>query len=386
MTARAASPTTAATPDESRTVALRPGRVTDLDALVALEGRVFETDRLSRRSFAYFLTRGHADLIVAADGADRPVGYALVLFRRGTSLARLYSFAVDPGHRGRGIGARLLAAAERAALDGDAVWLRLEVRADNAGAIRLYEPAGYRRIGRYLDYYEDHAEALRFEKRLTALRAPECRVPYWPQSAEFTCGPAALMMAMAALDRTVVLDETHELRLWREATTVFMTSGHGGCEPFGLALAAHRRGFAATVHLTSDDFLFLDGVRSEAKRRVMRLVQADFRAEAAKTDIAVVHRAFDLGDLAALLAEGGVALVLISHWRMYREKAPHWIVAHGLDDRFVYVHDPHVDPDEHETAAAKANLPIPRAEFERMARYGRDRLRAAISLRRRGDA
>jgi hypothetical protein len=51
------------------------------------------------------------------------------------------------------------------------------------------------------------------------------------------------MMAMKALDPAMELNRTLELRLWREATTIFMTSGHGGCGPYGLALSAYRRGF-----------------------------------------------------------------------------------------------------------------------------------------------
>ena len=49
------------------------------------------------------------------------------------------------------------------------------------------------------------------------------------------------MMAMTALDPSRTMDANDEIRIWREATTVFMTSGHGGCGPYGLALAAHRR-------------------------------------------------------------------------------------------------------------------------------------------------
>ena len=45
--------------------------------------------------------------------------------------------------------------------------LRLEVRAANLAAIRLYERNGYRRFGIHREYYEDGADALRYEKRLS---------------------------------------------------------------------------------------------------------------------------------------------------------------------------------------------------------------------------
>jgi hypothetical protein len=39
----------------------------------------------------------------------------------------------------------------------------------------------------------------------------------------FTCGPAALMMAMHGLNRDYQPSREEEINLWREATTIFMT-------------------------------------------------------------------------------------------------------------------------------------------------------------------
>ena len=88
-------------------------------------------------------------------------------FRSGSTLARLYSLAVSPEAAGGGLGRDLLAAVEaRATARGSSV-LRLEVRAANLAAIRLYERKGYRRFGIHREYYEDGADALRYEKRLS---------------------------------------------------------------------------------------------------------------------------------------------------------------------------------------------------------------------------
>lgn len=140
----------------------------DLDGLVRLEERCFDLDRLSRRSLRHFLTRGRAALLVAESGPGELAGYVLVVFRRGSAVARIYSIAVDPAARRRRLGSGLLQAAEAAALAAGAGELRLEVRADNRAAIAAYEGAGYLPIGRYSDYYEDRADALRLAKRLGA--------------------------------------------------------------------------------------------------------------------------------------------------------------------------------------------------------------------------
>jgi ribosomal-protein-alanine acetyltransferase len=367
---------------EQAAIRLRPAVMADLDALEALEERVFTGDRISRRSFRRFLSRPQDELILAEQGGAL-LGYALVLFRAGTALARLYSIAVAPEAAGQGLGARLLEAAEGAALARDCVLLRLEVRADNARAIALYQARGYRQFGRHERYYQDQQDALRFEKRLVAdVRRPDVTPPYFRQSTDFTCGPACMMMALAWADPARRLDASLELRLWREATTIFMTSGPGGCEPFGVAVALKKRGLDPAIHVSREGPFFLDSVRAEEKKRVMRVVQADFRQQADAAGIPVSLSALSETDLLAALDSGAVAMVLVSGYRMFNQKFPHWVLVFGHSGRHVFVHDPWVETGDYETATAVRALPIPTPEFQRMSRFGRDNLRAAVVIRK----
>jgi ribosomal protein S18 acetylase RimI-like enzyme len=362
---------------------IRPATLDDLDALVDIEERCFDSDRLSRRSFRHLLTRGHAATLVAdQNGAVR--GYGMVLCNAGTSLGRLYSFAVDPSARGQGLGHRLLEACEQAALARDCVTLRLEVRPDNAAAIGLYEAHGYRRFDVVEDYYEDHAEALRYEKQLAPHLKPDLvPVPYYQQTLDFTCGPAALMMAMKAIQPQLHTDRKLELRLWRESTTVFMTSGHGGCGPYGMALAAWQRGFDVEVFVNDEGALFVDSVRSPDKKAVITLVQEDFLEQLRALPVPLHHGAATLDRLQAAFADGGIPIVLISSYRIYHEKFPHWLVVTGFDDRYVYVHDPFVDDEAGKTRMDCINMPILKKDFQRMARYGKAGQRATLVIRRR---
>lgn len=361
---------------------IRPATPEDIDALVAIENLCFDTDRLSRRSFRHMITKAHAALLLDEEaGAVR--GYVLLLFNAGTSLARMYSIAVHPEFRSRGIGRQLMVAAEQAALAQDCVTLRLEVRMDNASSIALYESMGYRRFGFYDDYYEDHMDALRYEKRLVpSLRPDMARVPYYEQTLEFTCGPAALMMAMGALDPAIELNRRLELRLWRESTTVFMTSGHGGCGPFGLALAAHHRGFEVEAYVNDEGALFVDSVRAEEKKEVIRLVQDDFTEEMEQVGVPLHYRRISVSEMKQEFAHGAIPLVLISSYRIYQEKFPHWVVVTGFDDHFIYVHDSFVDHEKGKTVTDCVNMPIPHKDFERMARYGKSGQRAVLIIRK----
>jgi len=362
--------------------AIRPATVADLADLVRIENAAFATDRFSRRTLHYLLTRARAIFLVATEGGA-VVGGVVVLLHGRTSLARVYSMAVDPARQGRSIGLALLHEAEsRALADGRAV-MRLEVRVDNARAIALYRRQGYREIGRIPGYYEDGCDALRMEKTLAGGPRPGLsRVPYYAQTLEFTCGAAALMMAMKALDPAFQLSRNLELRLWRESTTVFMAAGHGGCGPVGLALAAKRRGFDVEVHLSRRGPLFIDSVRSAEKRDVIRLVYQDFQREAAEVGLKVVNQPPTRRRLLRLLDAGALPVVLISSYRLYGEKEPHWVVLTGHDEHFVYLHDPYIDFEEHGTETDAVNVPVSHVEFDRMARYGTTGLRAAVIVRR----
>ena len=361
---------------------IRQAKSRDIRALINIEHRAFRTDRFSQRSFRYLLSEANAVTLVDEEKPRGVQGYTMVLFHEGTSLARLYSIAVDPHHHGKGIGRALLRAACHTAVEHGAAYMRLEVREDDARTQALYKSEGFRPFGVHKDYYEDHVGAVRMEKKLGPARDPRlARVPYYPQSLYFTCGPAAVLMAMHALDSKIKMDQTAELRLWRESTTIFMTAGHGGCSPYGLALAAHRRGFKIDLFVSSRGTLFVDSVRSESKKEVVRLVQQDFVAELRSTPVKLTYHPLSLAAMREAFDDGGIPIVLVSIWRLTREKQPHWVVVTGFDDRFVYVHDPNVDEEGNETPMDRMQIPIPLKDFARMARYGRSQQKAALVIR-----
>ncbi|MCB1737979.1 MAG: GNAT family N-acetyltransferase/peptidase C39 family protein [Gammaproteobacteria bacterium] len=353
-----------------------------MDALVALENRCFTSDRLSRRQYRHLLQRGNAQILVLDDDDHGLAAAIVVLFRRATSIARLYSIAVDPAKRGLGLAQTLVAAAEAEAWAQSRAWMRLEVRKDNTASIGLFERLGYRRFGEYRDYYEDHMDAWRLEKQLDpGLKPPLARVPYYEQTLDFTCGAACLIMAMQALKPESEPDRKLELRLWREATTIFMTSGHGGCGPYGLALAAKHRGFDVQVFVSDRDPHLIESVRSDAKKEVMSLVQEDQEEELLRLNVSISTNVPDIVALEILFREGAIPVVLISSWQIYQERWPHWVVINGFDEHFIYVHDPFVDYDNGENRLDSINMPISREQFMRMARYGRRGLQAVITLR-----
>ena len=363
---------------------IRDATTADVAALTTLENLCFDVDRMSARQFRYTLRRGNAALLVAEDG-EHLQGYGLVLFRGNTSLARLYSLAVNPLHRAKGIGRALMHACEKVALARGVIYMRLEVRKDNVVAVNLYHALGYRAFGEFPKYYEDSMDALRMEKLLVPQLSPrQSKVPYHAQSLEFTCGPACLMMAFKALNPVTKMTRMLELRLWREATTVFMTSGLGGCGALGLALAAWRRGFRVDVSVSNETEMFVDSVRSPEKKDVIRLVEQDFRNELEQTGVPVRRTPLSVPELRMKREAGGIPIVLVSSYRLTGDREPHWVLISQFDDRFAYVHDPYVDDEEGHTKTDCIGIPILHAEMERMMRFGRKKHFASVIVGPRG--
>lgn len=355
---------------------IRRGSVLDLEALVALEATGFATDRFNRRQLRRLLDRARATIFVLeAEGCIR--GSAIVLWRRDTTVGRLYSIVVDPQFQGSGFGAELLNVCSQEAVERGCHRLSLEVRTDNEKAIRFYAKRGFHKSEDLADYYGDGIDVLRMVAELQqGQRSVRLRVPYFAQTLDFTCGSACLLMAMSHFDPQLEVDRTQELMLWKEATTIFMTSGLGGCGPFGLALAARRRGFAARVMMADRATPFLSSVRSADKKEVIRLVHRAQEKEALRAGVLIQYIDFSFADVSQALSEDEIPIVLVNTYGLHRFKAPHWVVLTGFDGDNVYFND----PDQESYTGEAQDVRIPLQTFQRMRDYGSELHRSAVFI------
>jgi predicted double-glycine peptidase len=295
----------------------------------------------------------------------------------------LYSLAIHPEQRGRGLASQLLDELENTAAELGRLYMRLEVADSNKAAIKLYQNRDYRVFGEYSHYYDDDSDALRMQKTIRRAKETELvrHTPWYQQTTEFTCGPAALMMVMASLDNNLMPSQLLELDLWREATTIFMTSGHGGCHPIGLGIAAAKRGFSACVYVNTTKPLFLDGVRSQAKKAIMTTVHEQFVEKATAQGVEINYTDLSQTQVDDWLNSGYGVLMLISTYRLDGKKAPHWVAVTHIDDRCIYVHDPDLDA-EVQMPIDCQHVPIARGDFGKMSAFGATRLRTAIAIKK----
>lgn len=215
---------------------------------------------------------------------------------------------------------------------------------------------------------------------------PPKKIAYYNQSTGFTCGPSSLMMAMNALDPKIKIARLLELQLWREATTIFMGDGHGGCGALGLALAAKRRGFAAEVWMNRGGVFLTDRLEKqpEGKDRVaaMRLLQAADLAEAKRRRIPVHRGAADIETLRKAMAKGAVPIVLVSTTLFHGSDGPHWVVVSAITDDAVKVNDPWISRDKGQTARHQTGRTVSHRDFIRMTAYGPKKERATVLIKR----
>lgn len=146
------------------TANIRAGRLSDLDSLIALEGGFEPGERISPRSWRRFLAQ--TGKVWVADMRGEIAGAAVILTRKGSRRARLYSLATDPIFRGRGVAKSLIGAIETDLQRRGADLLGLEVRTDNAAAIALYMRLGFQTCGQRAGYYSDGMNAILMEKSL----------------------------------------------------------------------------------------------------------------------------------------------------------------------------------------------------------------------------
>lgn len=147
-------------------VHFRQALASDIDALFDIEQQSFRYDRLSRRSLLRLTARHDSAIVTVAVLEGRVVGYIVVLLRRNSQRARIYSLAVHVQARGKHIGKNLIdhALAKTKAL-GKTV-MSLEVKSDNKVAIRLYEKLGFHAFGKRRGYYQDGKAAILYQLKM----------------------------------------------------------------------------------------------------------------------------------------------------------------------------------------------------------------------------
>jgi len=153
-----------------QTINIRTANPDDFERIVELENFCFPKEyAYSRRQLRYLLTKANSTVLVETAGSLIR-GFIIILYRRGTTVAGVETINVDPTFQKRGIGQRLLSAAENHLRKRKIRKIRLEVSITNQAAIALYEHAGFKKIALLKNYYlydhDDSRDAIKMIKEL----------------------------------------------------------------------------------------------------------------------------------------------------------------------------------------------------------------------------
>jgi len=143
-------------------ITIRPAVAADAAALDALERCVFSAENypLSRHAFYYHIRRNL--LLIAEDKNGNIAGYVLALVHR--REARIYSLAIAPLYRQRGIGSLLLERLLKELTEQGFRHTTLEVRRDSDAAIALYRRFGFETVKTIKGFYKDGCDAYQMRR------------------------------------------------------------------------------------------------------------------------------------------------------------------------------------------------------------------------------
>jgi ribosomal-protein-alanine N-acetyltransferase len=158
-------------------VRFRSLRWWDIERLISVERELFGPTAWTAEAFWAELAQARSRwYVIAEDRAGELLGYAGLMVSG--SEADVQTIAVAPAGRHRGLGSQLVRALVDEAVRRGAASVLLEVRADNATAIRLYRRHGFEQISIRRRYYQPgDVDAVIMRKRLFPARAaPDPRV------------------------------------------------------------------------------------------------------------------------------------------------------------------------------------------------------------------
>ena len=191
------------------------------------------------------------------------------------------------------------------------------------------------------------------------------RAEHYRQTTDFTCGAVATLDALYRLGLRGKLNRTDEIALWREATMVV------ACGPYGLALAAARRGCIPTVYATKPGCVLdpHEGAVGILDIALARDAQLGFEEQVHDAGIPVRIGPFDVSDIAAALDAGHVVIVLVDETHWHAEKCPHWVTVVRHEGERFFIDDPWCDPEYGESAIDAYELAVDAADLELVSSY-----------------
>jgi hypothetical protein len=171
------------------------------------------------------------------------------------------------------------------------------------------------------------------------------KIPYYAQSAEFTCGPACVLMVFKLFDPHLRLNRTLEFEVWRQCNMI----GVRGADPFGMSVPLLDAGHE--VHLVKQRRKMIDldlwksslqehGFTPEDARLAVFGI-AENRKRALGRGLTVEYGRLTIERVARSCSEGFIPIALVHMGVVHQLDIPHWVVVADVGEDHVAFNDPY---------------------------------------------
>jgi hypothetical protein len=171
------------------------------------------------------------------------------------------------------------------------------------------------------------------------------KIPYYAQTAEFTCGPACVLMILKHFDPRIALNRTLEFEVWRQCNMI----GVRGADPFGMSVPLLAAGCDAHLVTRHKRTINLDLWKKRLREhsftpedaRLAVFGVAENRKHALGRGLSVEYGRITVERIAASVAEGFIPVALVHMGVVHQFDIPHWVVVTGVGQDHVAFNDPY---------------------------------------------
>jgi hypothetical protein len=189
------------------------------------------------------------------------------------------------------------------------------------------------------------------------------KIPYYAQRAEFTCGPACVLMIFKFFEPRLKLTRTLEFEVWRQCNMI----GVRGSDPFGVSVPLLDAGCEA--HLVTQRRRMLAPDLWKRRLREYRFTAEDAilaafgiaenRRRALVRGLTVEYSPLTVGRIARSFSDGFIPMALVHMGVVHQFDIPHWVVVSDVREDHVVFNDPY-------PPKGGKDIRVSREEFQKM--------------------
>jgi len=169
-------------------------------------------------------------------------------------------------------------------------------------------------------------------------------LPYYPQTSEFSCGPACVLMVMKHFDPKIKMNRHLEFEVWRQCNMI----GIRGADPFGLAVPLIDAGLEVRLVTQRKKVVEEKPWRNRLFRHFSREeIELSFygmrenQRRALNRNLAVQYKRPLIADIVRGVRDEFVPIALVHMGVVHHLNIPHWVVIADVDEERVVFNDPY---------------------------------------------